>query len=105
MNSKTQTQRRHRTGRAFGVTAINRVADRIDLAIDLLTLGQYGLECREVADADERLRGEQGSDPSWIPHRLGGPSYVAPARLRVAMAAASRPQWGPRTLARLNTAR
>ena len=50
MNSKKQTQRRHRShqGRAFGVTAINRVADRIDLAIDLLTLGQYGLECREV---------------------------------------------------------
>ncbi len=34
--------------------AINRIADRIDLALDLLTLGQYGLEqapaggaCRE----------------------------------------------------------
>ena len=49
--------------RAFGVTAINRVADRIDLAIDLLTLGQYGLECREVADRAERLRGEQAPDP------------------------------------------
>ncbi len=24
--------------------AINRIADRMDLAIDLLTLGQYGLE-------------------------------------------------------------
>lgn len=39
--------RRNRTGRAIGVAAIDRVADRIDLAIDLLTLGQYGLECRE----------------------------------------------------------
>ena len=70
MNSKTQTHRRHRPhihpGRAFGVTAINRVADRIDLAIDLLTLGQYGLECREVPPGPrtgEWLRGEQGSDP------------------------------------------
>ena len=48
MNSKTQTHGRLRhPGRAYGVAAINRVADRIDLAIDLLTLGQYGLECSE----------------------------------------------------------
>lgn len=33
MNAPTQTQR-----------AINRIADRIDLAIDFFTLGQYGLE-------------------------------------------------------------
>ena len=54
---------------------------------------------------DERLRGEQGSDPPrkwiWVPHRLGGPSYVTPARLRVAMAAASNAQSGHRPLARL----
>jgi len=42
-----QRPRRQRTGREIGVAAIDRVADRIDLAIDLLTLGQYGLECRE----------------------------------------------------------
>ena len=47
------------TGRAFGVTAIDRVADRIDLAIDLMTLGQYGLECRECRPSNGRLRGEQ----------------------------------------------
>ncbi|MCB0877107.1 MAG: hypothetical protein R2718_11645 [Solirubrobacterales bacterium] len=51
MTSKNETRRPRRagrTGRALGVAAIDRVADRIDLAIDLLTLGQYGLECREV---------------------------------------------------------
>ena len=42
-----QRPRRQRTGIEIGVAAIDRVADRIDLAIDLLTLGQYGLECRE----------------------------------------------------------
>ena len=50
MNSKTQMKRRPRRADRAGelrVAAINRVADRIDLAIDLLTLGQYGLECRE----------------------------------------------------------
>ena len=57
MNSKTQTQRRHRHPTGFGVTAINRVADRIDLAIDLLTLGQYGLECREVPPGRTAARG------------------------------------------------
>lgn len=52
MNETTETRRRPRrtagSGRGIGVAAINRVADRIDLAIDLLTLGQYGLECREL---------------------------------------------------------
>lgn len=46
MNSTKQEK--SRPGRARRVAAIDRVADRIDLAIDLLTLGQYGLECREV---------------------------------------------------------
>ena len=45
---KNRPRRGDRTARALGVAAIDRVADRIDLAIDLLTLGQYGLECREV---------------------------------------------------------
>ncbi len=34
---------------------MNRIADRIDLAIDVLTLGQYGLEKRpayDVADCE-----------------------------------------------------
>lgn len=34
---------------------INRIADRIDLAIDLLTLGQYGLE-QVPADCDGSRR-------------------------------------------------
>lgn len=34
---------------------MNRVADRIDLAIDLITLGQYGLEQIDPSsDGDER---------------------------------------------------
>ena len=45
--TKNRPRRGDRTARALGVAAIDRVADRIDLAIDLLTLGQYGLECRE----------------------------------------------------------
>ena len=56
MNTKTSTQT---SSRELRVAAINRVADRIDLAIDLLTLGQYGLECREVAHAG--LNGCEGS--------------------------------------------
>lgn len=46
--TKNRPRRGDLTARALGVAAIDRVADRIDLAIDLLTLGQYGLECREV---------------------------------------------------------
>ncbi len=42
-----QRPRRQWTGLEIGVAAIDRVADRSDLAIDLLTLGQYGRECRE----------------------------------------------------------
>jgi hypothetical protein len=62
-------RRRQRTGRAIGVAAINRVADRIDLAIDLLTLGQYGLECREDAGAGgcegSKRRTRQESRVAW----------------------------------------
>ena len=66
MNNETPTQRRLRhPRRAFGVTAINRVADRIDLAIDLLTLGQYGLECRELQDVE--TAGCEGSK-RWARH-------------------------------------
>ena len=62
MSSKTQTQRRPRRAERAGelrVAAINRVADRIDLAIDLLTLGQYGLECREVAAGTNGCEGSK----------------------------------------------
>ena len=41
-------------------TAIDRIADRIDLAIDLMTLGQYGLE-RVPAGAGDRC-GSRGTD-------------------------------------------
>ncbi len=83
MSSKTHTQGQPpvNQGRAFGVTAINRVADRIDLAIDLLTLGQYGLECREVPAGTNGCEGSKGRTRHGVPHRLGGPSYIAPARL------------------------
>jgi hypothetical protein len=53
-------RRRQRAGRAIGVAAIDRVADRIDLAIDLLTLGQYGLECREADDGAAVAGGTAG---------------------------------------------
>jgi hypothetical protein len=62
VNSKNEIERRpgHRlTGRAFRVAAIDRVADRIDLAIDLLTLGQYGLECRETGAATHGCEGSK----------------------------------------------
>jgi hypothetical protein len=45
---KRRPRRRQRAARSIGVATIDRVADRIELAIDLLTLGQYGLECREA---------------------------------------------------------
>jgi hypothetical protein len=72
-------RRRQRTGRAIGVAAINRVADRIDLAIDLLTLGQYGLECHEDAGANgcegSKRRTRQESRVAWeaprVPRRPG----------------------------------
>jgi len=65
MNEATETHRRHRPPRRpFGVAAINRVADRIDLAIDLLTLGQYGLECREAAAGTNGCEGSK----RWTRH-------------------------------------
>ena len=51
MNTETAIRTSTRRRGELRVAAINRVADRIDLAIDLLTLGQYGLECREAAGA------------------------------------------------------
>ncbi|KAA0270326.1 MAG: hypothetical protein EDQ89_10555 [Acidobacteria bacterium] len=62
-------RRRQRTGREIGVAAIDRVADRIDLAIDLLTLGQYGLERRGDAGAGgcegSEHRTRPGSRVAW----------------------------------------
>jgi len=43
-------------------TAIDRIADRIDLAIDLMTLGQYGLERVPADDAGERCGSRRGTD-------------------------------------------
>ena len=40
-----------RSNRRAGLV-LNRIADRIDLAIDVMTLGQYGLEEVPSADAD-----------------------------------------------------
>ncbi len=73
MNSTKETERRprrrQRTGREIGVAAIDRVADRIDLAIDLLTLGQYGLECRDDGGANgcegSKRRTRQESRVAW----------------------------------------
>ena len=59
MNSKTSRQRRPGRNGELRVAAINRVADRIDLAIDLLTLGQYGLECREAAAGPNGCEGSK----------------------------------------------
>ncbi len=36
---------------------INRIADRVDLAIDFLTLGQYGLESVETSARDAGCEG------------------------------------------------
>ena len=97
MNRTTPPQR---SALEHRVAAIDRVADRIDLAIDLLTLGQYGLECRE-ARRNERLRGEQAPDPDRSPGALG-----RPLARRVVPAASGNGRSGPprRPLARLPTA-
>ena len=94
MNEAAQTQRRLRhPGRAFGVTAINRVADRIDLAIDLLTLGQYGLECHEaggtaMADCEgSKRRTRSESRDAWEAPRQSrrpGCEWQWPARCATA---------------------
>jgi len=41
---------------------IDRIADRIDLTIDLMTLGQYGLERVPADDAGERCGSRRGTD-------------------------------------------
>lgn len=47
-SSSKQSKRRSHTAGAV----LNRIADRVDLAIDVMTLGQYGLEQVPAADAE-----------------------------------------------------
>ena len=55
------TQTRHRRGKA-----ITRIADRIDLAIDMLTLGQYGLEqAPDGAAGSDRSAPAPWADWDW----------------------------------------
>lgn len=67
--TKNRPRRGDLTARALGVAAIDRVADRIDLAIDLLTLGQYGLEPRQGAGANgcegSKRRTRKESRSAW----------------------------------------
>jgi hypothetical protein len=53
-------------------TAIDRIADRIDLAIDLMTLGQYGLERVPADDAGERCGSRSGAWEASRPARRRG---------------------------------
>jgi hypothetical protein len=53
---------------------IDRIADRVDLAIDLMTLGQYGLEQASARDAGCEGGGEQ--------RRCGHREALPPARRR-----------------------
>ncbi len=69
VNSSNETKRRsHRAG-----LVLNRIADRIDLAIDVMTLGQYGLEqvpsagaegCEGIGQTKRRAGWEPRSQPS-----------------------------------------
>lgn len=59
---------------------MDRIADRVDLAIDFLTLGQYGLECLEpvsrVTETSARDAGCEGGGHS------GCREALPPARRR-----------------------
>lgn len=46
---------------AVSIRVLDRLADRIDLAIDLLTLGQYGLERSAGEGGCERRPGREGT--------------------------------------------
>lgn len=54
MNTEMRTNRQDRRAAAV----LNLIADRVDLAIDLLTLGQYGLE-----RAPEDCKRRSGREP------------------------------------------
>lgn len=63
---------------------MDRIADRVDLAIDLLTLGQYGLERNDLTSA--RDAGCEGGGPcgrreALPPARSRGTTPARPARL------------------------
>lgn len=67
-------------------TLIDRLADRVDLAIDLLTLGEYGLEQTSARDAGCEGGGGQGC--------LSGRRREAlPPVRRTSSAWAERPAW------------
>ena len=83
VNSSNQTKRRSR--RAGHV--LNRIADRIDLAIDVMTLGQYGLEQVTSADAD----GCEGTGQTV--RRAGWETRSQPSRRRGACAAPASISW------------
>lgn len=56
MNKEMQIKRRtHRTA-----AVLNRIADRVDLAIDVMTLGQYGLE---RVPSPQRCELDDGHEP------------------------------------------
>jgi hypothetical protein len=74
---------RHRRGKA-----INRIADRIDLAIDLLTLGQYGLERVPVGAAGGEECGQLVDWEAPLPARRRG----CEQRMRRAAVAAASPR-------------
>ncbi|MFN8151783.1 MAG: hypothetical protein U0R24_11765 [Solirubrobacterales bacterium] len=99
MNSRQHQSKQStpRTARARGADSVmNRIADRIDLAIDVLTLGQYGLEqvpeaaaCKVERDERPRKRtssrrrggceptattGSIGFSWDWPPARRGAAS-------------------------------
>lgn len=64
MNREKHTK----TGR--GRAILDRVADRVDLAIDVMTLGQYGLERVQTPTASCSHRtGGQGASPPRHRHR------------------------------------
>ena len=70
--------------------AITRIADRIDLAIDLLTLGQYGLERVPVGAAG----GEECGPTGWVDWEAPLPARRrgCEQRMRRAAVAAASPQ-------------
>ncbi len=70
--------------------AITRIADRIDLAIDLLTLGQYGLERVPVGTAGSEECG-RANPADWEAPRPAG-RRACERRMRRAAVAATAPR-------------
>lgn len=70
------------------MNTLNRIADRLDLAIDFLTLGQYGLELRQTSapaagcEGGGRSRGHREALPPALSRgcdRLGRGTSPQPA--------------------------